>query len=122
VGSREHLNGVHEGTVARDRAMVLTVSAHEVGQDLGVTGIGLRPRRVMALSVARRGHGVDPVDLIARGDQCGHDKTTVLFDADDHLVRVIVVDQVLRDQRVQFTETDEAVGDSFSSEHLALSV
>jgi hypothetical protein len=75
-------------------------SVDQVRQHLGITGIGLGSRDAVAISVTRRGHWIDAVDLVVGRDQCGHDETSVLLDADDHLIDFVVVAQMLRHERV----------------------
>ena len=54
VGPSEHLDALGELGVACDRAVVVPVGAHEVGEHLGVAGIGLGPRDRVAVPIARR--------------------------------------------------------------------
>ena len=69
--------------------MVVAVSAHHVGQHLGVARIGLRPRNRMAVPVTRRGHRVHREDQIAGRHQRSHEQAPVGLDADRHLARIL---------------------------------
>jgi hypothetical protein len=82
-------------------------SVDQVRQHLGVAGIGLGSRDVVSLSVTRRRHWIDPVDLVVRRDQRGHDETPVLLDADHHLIDFIVVAQMRCHECVQLTNAGE---------------
>ena len=100
MSSSEHLQGFGRRTVASDVAVVVAISAHQVGQQLRVAGVRFRSRYVVTVAVAGGSHGVDGVDLVAGRHQCGHDQPSVLFDADDHIVRLIVLTQVLGGERM----------------------
>ena len=88
VGPGEHLDRLDDLAVAGDRAMVVPVGAHQVGQQLGVAGIGLRARDVVAVAIAGGGHRVDREHLIARRDERGDEQAPVGLDPDDHLGRI----------------------------------
>jgi hypothetical protein len=68
----EDLDRLHIRTVAGDRPVVVPVGAHQVREQLGVTGVGLRTGDVVAVAVARDRERVDRVDLIAGGGQRLH--------------------------------------------------
>ena len=53
------------GAVAGDRAVVVPVGADQIGEHLGVTGIGLRSCDVVAVAIAGHRQRVDRVHLIA---------------------------------------------------------
>ena len=77
--------------VTGDASVVVAIGAHEVGQDLGVTRVGLGARDVVALAVASGGQRVDGEDLIVRSDQRGHDEAPILLNADDDRFTDIVI-------------------------------
>jgi hypothetical protein len=77
---------------------------------------------VVAISVTRRRHGIDPVDLVVRRDQCGHDETAVLFDADHQLIGFTVVAQMFRHERMQLAHPGERVADFSSTKDSAITV
>jgi len=62
------------------------VGAHQVGQQLGVSGIGLGPRGRVAIAVAADRQRVDAVDRIAGPHQRVDHQAAVDLDADDHLL------------------------------------
>src|SRR5664280_5630 len=76
----------------------------------------------MAVAIARCGHGINPVDLVVRRDQCGHDETPVLLDANHDLIRFVVDAKMLSHERVQLANSGERVADSSSSEDVAIAV
>jgi hypothetical protein len=80
--------------------VVVAIGSHEVGQHLGVAGIGLRARDVVTLAVAGGGQGIDRVDLIVRRDQRPNNETSVFFNAHDNVIDVPIIAKVARDQRV----------------------
>jgi hypothetical protein len=96
--SSKNLDALGQGAVASDPAVVVAVGADELGEHLGVTRIGLRPREGVAVPVARRGPRVDRVHLIAGLDQRldpqapigldpDHDDAGVLAEGADQLMQ-----------------------------------
>jgi hypothetical protein len=49
----ENLHLIDEGGITSDRPMVVPVGAHEIGEHLGISGIGLRTGDGVAVSIAR---------------------------------------------------------------------
>ena len=69
MSAGEDLDRFGGGTVAGDQAVVVAVGAHQVGQQLGVAGIGFRPGDVVAVAVAGHRERVDRIHLVAGRDQ-----------------------------------------------------
>ena len=69
MAAGEHLDRLGVGAVTGDRAMVVPVGADQIGEHLGVTGVGLRARDVVAVPIAGHRQRVDRVHLIAGRDQ-----------------------------------------------------
>jgi hypothetical protein len=107
VGAGEHLDGLGERRIAGDRPVVVPVGADQVGQHLGVAGVGLGPRQHVALPVAVHRLGVDGVDLVARGQQGAHPKPPVGLDADHDLCGIVCP---LGQQAVQVGQALQALG------------
>ena len=63
----------------------MSVSADQIGEQLGVTGIGFRAGDLMSLAVAGDGQRVDRIHLIPGRTQGLHPQAAVGFDADHHL-------------------------------------
>ena len=74
---------------AADRPVVVAVGADHVGQDLGVTGVGLRSRGRVAVPIARGRHRVHREHQIAGRDQRGDEQAPVGLDPDHHLAGLI---------------------------------
>ena len=76
------------GAVPGDRAVVVPVGAHQIGEQFGVPGIGLRPRDLVAVAVAGHRQRVDREHLVAGRAQRFDPQPAVGFDADHHLARL----------------------------------
>jgi hypothetical protein len=88
--------------------VVGVVQAHDLGEDVGVAGVGLGPGRRVSFPVAGHRHRVDRIHLVAGRDQSLHPRTPVGLDPDPHPGGYLVGIQVgpfrwgvLGDQRVQ---------------------
>ena len=93
--------------VACDLPVVTTVEAHQVGEQLGVAGVGLGAADVVAVAVALRRARVDRVDAVASREQGRDPGPAVRLDADDYFARV---GGVLCDQFVQRGDARDALG------------
>lgn len=71
--------------------------ADQIGQHLGVAGIGLRSRQVVAVQMGGYRHRVDGIHLLAGPGQGVHPQTPVGFDPDSYLGGIIgmVGDQLM---------------------------
>jgi hypothetical protein len=69
VRAGEHLDGGGEVCVSKVATVVVAVGPHQVGEHLGVAGVGLGAGDSVALTVAGGGQGVDDVHLVSGGDQ-----------------------------------------------------
>ena len=67
--------------------MVVSVGAHQIGQQFRVTGVGFRTREVVAVSVACGGERVDRVDGVSGCEQSRYPHASVGFDAYDDVGR-----------------------------------
>ena len=45
---RQHFDRLDRGGVPSDQAVVVPVGAHQIGQQFGICGVGLRARNVVA--------------------------------------------------------------------------
>jgi hypothetical protein len=75
MSSGQDLDRLGLSTVARQRAVIVPIGADQIGEQLGVTGIGFRARDLMAVAVAGHGQRVDRIHLIpgrteGRGARC----------------------------------------------------
>ena len=86
MGAGQHLDRLGVGGVAGDLTVVVPVGADQIGQQLGVPGIGFRARDVVTVAVAGRRHRVDRPHLITGCRQRRDPQATIGFDADHHLV------------------------------------
>ena len=85
MSSSKYLDRLGLSAVAGQRAVVVPVGADQIGQQLGVTGIGLRAGDLMAVAIAGHGQRVDRIHLVAGRAQGRHPQTAIGFDADHHL-------------------------------------
>jgi hypothetical protein len=86
--------------------MVVPVGADQIGQHLGVAGVGLGSRGGMAVAIARRCHRVDRIYRVTGGEQRPHHQTTVDLDADNN--RLVVV-TMLGDEPMEVADPGRAV-------------
>ena len=119
VGPREDLYGAEQLAVGGHRTVVVPVGPDEVGEDAGVTPVGLGPARRVALAVARGRQRVHGMDRVAGRHQGAHEQAPVGLDADDDLLGAF---GVLRQQRVQPGHPFEALGDPSCRQDLPLGV
>jgi hypothetical protein len=96
--------------------VVVAVGAHQVGQELGVTGIRLGARGRVAIAVAAGRQGVDAVDPVAGADQRVDEQAVVDLDPDDHPGRLL---GVIGQQRVQLGEPGDADRTTQAAKHLS---
>jgi hypothetical protein len=83
----QDLDRARISAVSGDRSVVVTVGADQIGKDLRVTGVGLRPRDVVPVAITRDRERVDRIELIARGDQRLHPQAAIGLDPDHDLMR-----------------------------------
>jgi hypothetical protein len=89
VGPGQDLDRLGRLAVTGDRAVVMAVGPDQVGQDLGISSIGLGPRGLMAVAVAADRQWVDRIDLVASGHQGADEQATVGLGPDHHLGRIL---------------------------------
>jgi hypothetical protein len=88
VGAGQDLDRLGQLAVAGDGAVVVPVGPDQVGQDLGVPGIGLGARDGVAVAVAAGGQRADRIHLIAGRDQRAQEQAAVGLGPDHDLGRV----------------------------------
>ncbi|MCW2592187.1 MAG: hypothetical protein JWQ86_4614 [Mycobacterium sp.] len=103
----QHLDCFGGIAVTGHHAMVVPVGTDQVGQQLGVGGVGLGPRDVVAVAVAGRSQRVDREHLVSGGGQGIDPQPSVGFDPNDDLGWV---GGVLGDQLVQPGNPGQAFG------------
>ena len=125
VRARGQLDRLTEVGVLRDRSMMSSVQADDLGQEVRIGSIGLGSRGGVPLAVAGHRQRVDREDLVARRDQGGDPGPSVGLDADLHQCSgfvAIAIDPVFRhlrsDQRVQPGDSFEPLGQSSSNQNL----
>ena len=89
MSTGQHLDRLGLGAVGGDGAVVVPIGAHQVGEHLGIAGIGLGPAHVVPFPIPSDGEGVDGVHLVAGRSQGMHPQPSVGFDADGNLRRII---------------------------------
>jgi hypothetical protein len=105
LGTGQQFHRFCEGAVAGDLAVMGVVQADDLGEHVGVPGVGLRPGGGVPFPVSRHRHRVDRKHLIPGREQCLHPGAAVGLDPDPHppgrFDRLQVRRHVLRDQCVQ---------------------
>jgi len=91
VTASQHLDCLRGRAVPGQRAVVVPVGADQIGQQLGVPGIGLRPGQVVPVPVAGHHQRIDRIHPIARRGQRVHPQAAIGLDPDHHLVRLLDV-------------------------------
>jgi len=107
VGAGENFDRFRIGAVAGDRAVVVPVGAYQIGQQLGIAGIGFGARDVVTVAVVGHRQRVDRIHLIAGGRQRPHPQTAVDLNPDHRLFRFL---SVRRDQLVQLADAGQSLG------------
>ena len=85
VSPGEHLDRLGLGAVAGHRAVVVSVGADQVGQQLGIARIGFRAGDLMAVAIAGDGERVGRVHPVPGRAQRLYPQAAIRFDADHHL-------------------------------------
>jgi hypothetical protein len=101
----QDLDGLGQVTVGGDRAVLVTVGTHQIGQHQRVARIALGPSRGVPVAVPAHAHRVDRIDVIAGLDQRRDPHAAVGLDPDHHLARLA---SVLGQQRVQLGDPSHA--------------
>ena len=104
VSSGKDLDRFGVGCVPGERSMIVAVSAHQISEHFGITGVGLRSGHVVTVPIARHRQRVDRVPLIAGRDESVHPQAAVGLDPDDHLARV---NRVTGNELVEPTDADQ---------------
>lgn len=117
VSPREHLDGLGHLGVPGHLSVVVPVGAHEVGEDPGVPGIGLRSGGCVALPVAGGREGVHRVHPVASRHERPHHEASVQLDADHDGGRFL---GVVGHHLVQSPDALYAVGNSRFSQDPSL--
>ena len=113
MGPGKHFDCFAELAVTGDRSMVVGVGAGKIGEHLGVTRIGLRPRRRVPFPIPRRRHRVHGEHRVPGRHQCPDEQPTVGLGGDHHVSRLVAVGG---DQLVEPGHTLNAVGQSAASQ------
>ena len=103
----EYLDRLSVGAVAGDGTVVVPVGAHQIGQQLGIGGIGFGAREVMAVAVAGHRQRIDREHLVAGRGQRPHPQATIGFNADHHLIGFL---DMRCDQLMQLPDAGQSFG------------
>ena len=87
-----------------------TVEPDQLGQHMRIARVGLRTRGPMALAITGDLERVDRIDGVARRDQRLDPRTAIGLDPEHHLVRIVVIAEVITSQGVQRGQPDHAFG------------
>ena len=88
MGPRQHFDRLDVGTVPRHRAMIVTVGADQIPQNLGVTGIRLRTSDVVTVPITSHRQRVDRIHPIPSRHQSLDPQATIRLDPHHHLGRI----------------------------------
>ena len=102
--------------------MVRTVEPDDLSQHVRVARIRLRTRRAVPVAVARGLDRVDRPHLVAGRQQRLHPRPPVGLDPDQHLIRLVVVAEMITDQAVQVGDPGHPFGESAAGKHLPVPV
>ena len=111
LGAGEHPDGLGQVGISRQRSMRSGISAHNVGQQHRVGGIGFCSRQRVPSPIARGGQRVDRIDHPAGGAQRAHPQPAVGFDS--HRDRMLGAVARLGQQRQRLREPGRVVADEF---------
>jgi hypothetical protein len=85
VRSGQHLYDLGEVAVPGDGPVIVAIGPGQFGQNPGVAGVGLRPRRGVALPIARGRHRVHGQHGVPRRHHRTDKQSPVRFSGDHHL-------------------------------------
>jgi hypothetical protein len=88
LGAGQGLDRLSLLTVARGRAVMGAVGAHDLGERVRIARVALRSRRDMSFSISRPLQRVDRIDHVTGGNQRPHPWTAVGLDPDQHRARI----------------------------------
>ena len=91
--------------VAGDLAVMRPIQPDDLGQQMSIRRIRLRPRRGMAFPIPGHLQRVDRKHHIAGGQQRLHPRPPLGLNSDQHLIRFGCGIQMLRDQLMQHRDT-----------------
>jgi hypothetical protein len=80
VRASEHLDRLNERAVARHRAVLMTIRAHQIGQHVSITSVALGAGGGVPVAVAAGRKRVDRVDRIGGLQQCRDPQTAIGLD------------------------------------------
>ncbi len=100
MGAGQHLDVLGHVGVPGHRPVMGPVQADQLGQDVCVAGIALGAGDPVPFAVAGDLQWIDRVHGVAGRDQRLHARAAVGLDADDHLVGLGVLIQMVSDQRM----------------------
>ncbi len=103
----EDLDRVRVGAVTRDRAVVVTIGADQIGKDLRIARVGLRSGNVVPVAIPGGRERVDRVQLIASRDQRLHPQAAIRLDPDHDLSRIFCV---LCDELMESADARQTLG------------
>jgi len=89
VSSGQHFHHLGEVAVPSDGPVVMAISPGEFGQDPGVTRVGLRSRRGVALPIAGGRHRVDRQHGVSRRHHRSDEQAPIGFGGNHHLCRFL---------------------------------
>jgi hypothetical protein len=93
------------------------VQSDDLGEHMSIARIRLRPSHAVAVTVASGLQRVDRIHGVTGRDQRLHPRAAVGLDADQHLVRLVILTQILSNKCVQGGQTDHPLGEPASSQH-----
>jgi hypothetical protein len=108
VGTSHHLDCFGLVAVTGDGAQLVGVGAHHVGEGVRVRGVALGPGHALPLAVTSNLQRIDREYPVARRDQRDHPWTAIGFDADHHLVGLVIA-QVMSDQFVKLGDAGQSL-------------
>ena len=105
--------------VAGDPAVMRPVQPDDLGQQMRIRGIRLRPRRGMAFPIPGHLQRVDRKHHIAGRQQRLHPRPTLGLNPDQHLIRLGCRIQMLRDQLMQGRDPGQPLRQPPAGQHPA---
>jgi hypothetical protein len=116
--SGDDLDALGESSVTGDFAVVVAVSAYQLGEHLRVTRIGLRTRQGVPIPIPRRCFRVDRIHDVAGVDKGLHPQAPIRLDPDDHLAGIT---GMTRDEVMESRHPLDALRQSFRRQPRAAS-
>jgi hypothetical protein len=122
MGPRGQPHLLSDRRVPGRRPMMSSVQPDDLSQHMRIAWVGLRAGGAVPFPITGHLQRVDRVDGVAGRDQRLHPRTAVSLDPHQHLVGLIGLTQMLRDQPVQHSDAGHPLRQPATGQQLGLPI